>query len=276
MEQYVEAFGYAYNANDSLQDQYASVLAAIAASDNIPSSEQSAWKSLGEACMRTRSLLYCSNTPGDCTTTKQSVNAAAASNLASVSQVGGLAKTGIGATGTILGATGIASGVVLSGITLGAGIILTAILTIFENHAAAEAKQANALCALCPEASAAIQATDLAVLSGQATPSQGIANLKALAQSFRNSTAGLTKACNAFCGYAAILDAIAAESDYFYTTQLASAPVVAGAVIQAAASTPASISAGTLLTSIPTWTWVILAAAILFAYGEGESQKVAA
>jgi hypothetical protein len=282
VEEYLAAFGYTYNPSDPLADTYQTIMAAIVTKDS-PSGNVAAWKALCEACLRARGLLYCSNTPGDCGTTHQATNQAALSNLQTLGVTGQIAGTGIKIGSEVASLAG-AGGALLSGVTFGASALLQGILAIFQNHAAAEQKQATALCQLCPQVTAAIIATDAAIYAGSDSQSAGIANVQTVAAQFRAAVAPLTHGEDAFAGYAAICDALAMQSSYLYMIAFSgqSTPVQAAEPVATATQTQASaavtgataisdanvaiastginaaiLPASNLLSSLPSWVWIV-------------------
>jgi hypothetical protein len=301
VEEYLAAFGYAYDSDDPLSDTYQSIMSAIVTKDN-PSGNVPAWKALCEACLRARSLLYCSNTPGDCGTTHQATNQAALTNLQTLGVAGQLSGQGIQIGSTIANLAG-AGGALLSGVTFGASALLQGILTIFENHAKAEQQQASVLCQLCPQVTAAIIATDAAIYAGSDSQNSGITNVQEIAVQFRAAVAKFTHGADAFAGYAAICDALAMETSYLYmiafssqsvtappniATAVAPATQAAAAIVEAnglsagnaaIASTginAAIVPATSLFSSLPSWFWLLAVAGIFLAFSGSGSQETAA
>jgi hypothetical protein len=302
VQEYLAAFGYTYNPSDPLSDTYQSIMAAVVTKDN-PSGNVAAWKALCEACLRARGLLYCSNTPGDCGTTRQSVNQAALTNLQTLGVTGTIAGQGIKIGSEIASLAG-AGGTLLSGVTFGASALLSGILTILQKHAQAEQNQATVLCQLCPQVTAAIIATDAAIYAGSDSQSAGIANVQEIAAQFRTAVTPFTHGADAFAGYAAICDALAMESSYLYmiafsgqqtptseaepvatATQTPASAVVVGSTAIASQNIPiastginaAVVPVTSLLTSLPSWIWIVLAAIVFIAFSGGrESVQEAA
>lgn len=218
-QEFVTGFGYTWNDADPLASQYASVIA-----KNNPvagTGFSNGWAALAEACMRTRAVLFCNSQPGDCAAPGESQANGAAGTLADI-QLGGESAT-LGISAAALGAQ-IAGDTALVGtlgaVTAGVGLVLAPIITIFANHAAAEARQSNALCKLCPEVTSAISQIDAAVLTGKASVSQGLAALGSIQQQFKQATLTLTKRCNAFCGYNAVIQCLYDISSAFYQNAL--------------------------------------------------------
>ena len=293
VEQYLTAFGYVYNDSDPLSDTYQSIMGAVVTKDGV-TGNIAAWKALCEACLRARGLLYCSNNPGDCGTTRQATNQAALTNLKSLGIAGQIAGQGISIGSQIASLAGQAGGI-LSAATFGASALLTGILTILQNHAKAEANQANVLCELCPQVTAAIISTDAAIYAGSDSQQAGIANVQEVASQFRETVAPLTHGQDAFAGYAAICDALAMQTSYLYmiafsgqqtptnaaqpvasaTQNNASAAVTTSSGLSAAnipgASTginSALLQTPSIFSSLPSWIWiVVVAVAILFFAG---------
>lgn len=298
--EYLSAFGYVYNDSDPLNDTYQSIISSVATKNNLGSN--TAWKALCEACLRARALLYCSNTPGDCGTTRQAVNTAALQNLQTLGVAGSLAGQGIKIGSEIASLAGL-GGTLLSGITFGASALLQGILQIFQNHAAAEQKQATALCQLCPQVTAAIISTDAAIYAGSDSQSAGIANIQTIATQFRTAVQPLTHGDDAFFGYSAICDALALESNYTYMLAFSgqSTPVTAAEPVNPATQTTASATVTSasgvgaqnipvastginaaivpqtnLLSSLPSYIWLLLGAAVIIAFMGGERSQEAA
>lgn len=205
VQEYLTGFGVAYNPSDQLP--YAVVLAA-----HTPAGIGeflNFYKALGEACLRSRGLLFCNKTPGDCGSLSR---ASGINPIVISSQLGG---TGISEGSQLLSALGVASPVI--GVaTAGAGLALTAVLQIFQAHAQAEQQQTTALCQTVPQFNQLVAQVDAAVRSGQASPEQGISTLQQAALSFKNTVQRFTKPCNAFCAYGAICDAMVDISQYYY------------------------------------------------------------
>lgn len=264
---WVAAFGYVYDANDPLESYYKEVIATYPESKNGP-----VWSALAEACMRTRAILFCNSTPGDVGGLK---NGSTATNIPGIgaiafqgAQVGESIAT---AAGAVLGALG--------PITAGVGSILGPILQLFQAHAKAVAAQANALNSLTPLATQSIRQCDAAVQNGSATPEQGVTFLHSLAQTISQQDAGLTKSCNAFCGYNAIVNAMADVSVYFYqlsaaaqaqsvelTSNITQTPtnITSGTLTPSAALAAVTPAAPSVFSTIPAIVWIIIAIAVIF------------
>jgi hypothetical protein len=173
----------------------------------VGSKFEKGYRALAEACLRARALLYCNNTPGDAGTTSAGISQNVAGYAANIAISGaqiGEAAAQVAITSTL----GLA--------TAGIGLAIGPILAIFQNHAKAVTAQANALSTLCPQASVAIQKFDNAVFTGQATPAQAQLATQQLAASMAASVKSLTKNCNAFCAYNAILQAFVAIAPAYY------------------------------------------------------------
>lgn len=282
VQQYLTAFGYVYNPSDPLASAYPVIIAKHNPSPGTTNGK--AWAQLAEACLRARNLLYCKSVPFDC-------GGASGNPLGSFQLAGQLGSTGISAGNLAATAAGFA-GTTLSAVTFGAGAALTGIIDYFEAHAAAEARQANALCGLCPQFSQAMQQIDALVKNGSISQSQGIQAMQTLALQFKGQDAALTKACNAFCGYNAIVDCMADESSYLYAidapppavpslgapSEGEALPVVSGIVGAPNAPSPPSVSGNISFIgppssiggiSVPAWFWIALAAVVLFSFAEG-------
>lgn len=244
-EQYLSAFGYAYDPNNPQLPAIEQVLSA-----SVPSGQGNvtAWKALARACLIARTLLYCKSTPGDCNTTPTGTKNA----LAGLQTAGQVSSLGISTGSSIATILGVGSTAAIGAATLGAGLALTVVLDVLEHHAAAEQTQATVLCNLCPQFSAGIQAVDAAVFSGQITAQQGEAYLQQLAQQFKSAVAPYTKTCNAFCGYGAIMSAMATYSSQLYQTGIRSAlPGVTGLRALSAAPAPIYTASPVLVGSVP-------------------------
>lgn len=200
---WVSAFGYTYNPSDPLASVYGDLIA------NAPNglTAQLAWKALAEACMRTRAMLFCNQTPGDSGSTYSSSNN---SNLLGVSVQLGQSGAALGE-----GVAGVAATSALGAATAGVGIVFSALLSAIQAHAQAEARQANALSSLGPYVTECIRKADIAVAQG-AAPEDAISFLQQSFMAVKNSWAPLLKSCNAFCWYNAILDLIVQVSAQYY------------------------------------------------------------
>jgi hypothetical protein len=224
VQDYLNGFGYTYNPNDPLASVYPQIISQNTPKSLVNTKFAKGFAIFAEACLRSRTLLYCNRTPGD-GTTPASVSSSAAA-LRVDSQLG-LSAAGIGVgiasklgaiTGGLAGALGAA--------TAGAGIAIGVLLQIYANHAAAVARQANALGTLCPEATAVMNSIDSAVQSGQISQSDGSAALSQLAATFKANTASLYKDCNAFCAYYAILEMQMQISPYRWGGIIVPQPIV--------------------------------------------------
>lgn len=203
-QEWLSAFGYTFNPDDPLTQVYRDLIAQSPASlQSIP-----AWAALAEACMRSRALLFCNQTPGDSGSTFiASTNA----NLLNAT-----ASIGNTATGIISGIKSIAKAAPL------VGDAFNILLSAFQAHAQAEQNQANALGKLCPYVTDCIRQADQQVASG-ANPDDAVNFLR---QSFMEAKAAwqpLEKTCNAFCWYNAILDLLANVSQHYYQLPLTNA-----------------------------------------------------
>lgn len=202
-EQYLAAFGYEssnYALPDALYQQIAG--------DNVPSGQSNvaAWEALCIACLKARAMLFCNEIPGDAgAATQEEVR----STLASANQTLGVASTGIKVGGQALNA-------VLPGVGTIVSNIGNAIIGIFANHAKAEAQQSSVLSNICPAFTVAMLQIDEAVATGVMSAAQGVASMQTLAQKFIEAAAPYAKACNAFCGYSAMANALAESSQWLY------------------------------------------------------------
>jgi hypothetical protein len=208
VQEYLTGFGVPYIPNDPLP--YQPVLAKFKPAGI--GSFATFYQNLGEACLRARALLFCNTRPGDC-------GAIQGSGGISGEQIAGVVGgTGISVASALTAPLAAAAGLsAVAGVaTAGAGLVLTAVLQIFQNHAAAEAQQSNVLCQLIPQFNQLVQKVDQAVFTGQATPEQAIITLQQAAQQFANADSHLTKSCNAFCAFNAIAAAFSEISKYIY------------------------------------------------------------
>ena len=226
VEEYLAGFGYAYNSADPLASTYQLVLA-----QNAPKgytlAKNPQWFALAEACLRARALLYCTKTPGDCGGVYGSTVASTAGDNAALASTSlGLAETGASIGESVAGVSS-----ALGPITAGVGAIVGTIIQVFQAHAQAEARQANALCSLCPAASRQIAQIDAAVAIGSATESQAVSGLQQLAISFAGAVASLEHGEDAFAGYVAIFNSLVAISPYYYQNLPAEPPISAVSAI---------------------------------------------
>lgn len=288
VQDYLSGFGFSYDPNDPLAATYRMIIS----QDHVPGNNPQ-WEALAEACMRARAMLYCQSSPGDCNVTAASVGS-------ELSTVGQFTSAGIGAGSELAGALGLASGAALGAATLGAGVVASAIIDIFQNHAAAEARQANALCQLCPQFTASMRQVDSAVANRVISPTEGAQLIAQLAQNFSSEDASLAKSCNAFCGYNAIAKCLADISPYYYQQNPPIQPIAQAAPPALAASAPAPppvqaapvqqaqaprsssvVTANSIGTSpqsffslMPTWVWIILGVLVaILLLGEDEPQQ---
>jgi hypothetical protein len=203
-QDYVTQFGYVWSSTDPYAVVYPLILAQLR-----PKSQKAGgpWDALCEACMRTRAILFCNTKPGDCQT-----SVLGTSSLSLVSSTSKLALSGAQLGESIAGVASSALGVA----TLGIGIILSGVLQIFQAHAAAEARQSSALCGIAGPATNAIQATDAAVASGQASPAQGYATMQQIYTAMVGSLASIYKSGNAADGYDEIMECQVALAGYRY------------------------------------------------------------
>jgi hypothetical protein len=223
VQAWLSAFGYEYDENDPLAQDYANVIA------EAPSDVRGAvWDALCEACMRARAMLFCNSTPGDSGTTQ---SAAASSNALGVS----LGKS-LGTEEQIGSDAATALGIAVPGVGAIAGAALDEVLSIFAAHAKAEEAQSNALSSLSPQVTQAIRQADYAVANGTATPEDAQTFLENVSTQMASSDASLTKSCNAFCGYNAIVAAIAQVSQYYYALIVPAASATDSNVITGIAS----------------------------------------
>jgi hypothetical protein len=237
VEDWVEAFGYTYNPSDPLASTYTDLIASAPAQFRS-GGLYAAWPALAEACMRTRAMLFCNQSPGDAgSTNSQSV----ASNTLTATSIAGEATNEIPVPGL--------------------SEILGPILQVFQEHAEAETKQATALSTLGPQITEAIRRADASVLDGTSTPDQAIAFLQQTMAAAQQSWGGLVKNCNAFCWYNAILNLLVQISEYYYQLTVSQAAieqsneeniVPSGANIPANATTTVSGTPSTAVTAAAT------------------------
>src|ERR1700722_1110228 len=122
----LSAFGYTYNVNDPLAYVYPLI---IAQNNNIAGKYGKGFTpAIMEACLRTRSMLFCNDSPGDCLYKNLSVGTSKGTSIGV-----GLAAAGIGDLGAAFGIGGL-------------GTVVSDIAAIFEGHSNAEAAQTNSLC----------------------------------------------------------------------------------------------------------------------------------
>lgn len=208
----LNAFGYAYDSSDPLTYTYP-----IVAKRYNPYASGSKWygpfNNFAEACMRSRAILFCNQSPGDCGVSSQSLEA---SNTAQF--VGQIGSTGIEAAqtvGTLAKLTGTAASI-LGSVTAGAGFVLSAIVSAFQRHAQAVANQSHALCELAPEMTQNIAEIDASVAAGRDSATDAANAIAQLAAEFQNAIASLEKNCNAFCMYHALIECVSAITPYYY------------------------------------------------------------
>lgn len=211
---WVEAFGYSYDANDPLLSTYRDLIA----QSPVAHYNNAAWEALAEACMRTRALLFCNQSPGDAGSTNATAQQSNLLPALGVAQQGISVGLNSAAQSASQGATGIVGtiGKLAGPIGIGVSLVFSEILSAFEHHAQAVKAQANALSTLCPYFTEAVRKADYAVFNGQATPDEAIQFLQQVGMSLKSSVASLTKSCNAFCWYNGIVDLIVAVSPMFY------------------------------------------------------------
>ena len=207
-EQVVEGFGFGYNSADPLDGTYQAI-----AQQYNPYTVGSKWYpgflAFANACMRTRAILFCNSEPGDCTAQSSSVSASA---LETTQELGAVGQSGLLAAIPVVGQA--------------AQDVLNEITQVFAQHAQAEARQSTALCRLAPELTANIIQIDAGVSSGRYDPFSAGAAIAQMANQFQSAIASLTKNCNAFCMYTALIKCLAEATPYYYQ---AIAPVAAPA-----------------------------------------------
>lgn len=281
-QEILSAFGYPYDQSDPLAATYPQV-----AAKNNPYVKGSKWyqpfNNFAEACMRARAVLFCNSSPGDCEG-GQVIIGADNSTSRLVGTIGNLGIQGAQIGGELAGLTGAALGT-LGAVTAGAGFVLSAVISAFQQHAQAVARQATALCELAPEMSGYILQIDGAVQSGEITIAQAQGGIAQLATAFQNAIASLEKNCNAFCMYRALIQCVSDITPFYYqaVAPLASAPsspaiatqapVIVPTVTPAQQATPAigqsvntsPIPSGILSgSSFPSWLLFAAAAVLLF------------
>ena len=246
-DSYLAAFGYSgpYPLADS-------VYRAIAAQDHGTSKVsrgpggQDNWIELAVACMKSRAVLFCNDSPNDTPQT--------------VSTIGGIASAGLGTTTGALGLAGVSlagttAGLALGAATLGLTVGLTIALDIFAHHAQAEHTQETVLSQICPAATSALRAIDTEVQTGNATVAQALAALNQLYQQFVAAVSKYENDCNAFCWYDNIMKCLVDVSEPLYQLpQYQPAPNTPVAQASAAAGVPTSTqhAANTTIGGMPT------------------------
>lgn len=249
-EQIVTGFGFGFDSSDPLVTTYQAI-----AKQYNPYAVGSKWYpgflAFAEACMRTRAILFCNSEPGDCTGSASSVSASdfgTTETLASVDQSGIVAVVSSGIAKS-LGA--VASAVPIVG--QAAQEILTEITQAFAAHAQAEARQSTALCRLAPELTANIVQIDAGVSSGQYDPISAGTAIAQMANQFQSAIASLTKNCNAFCMYTALIKCLAEATPYYYD---AIAPVAAPTLPQPTIA-PTPVGVAPVLSTAPVSTSLV-------------------
>jgi hypothetical protein len=187
--QWLQAFGYQYNASDPLDSVYSDIIATMSPS----TIDNASFDALAEACMRSRAILFCNQNPGDSGSTQ--AQAVSSSTLE--------AENSAETAASLIPVPGVSQ-------------VLSLVLSVFTAHAQAEKAQANALSTLTPQITEAIRRADASVYSGASTPDQAIAFLQQTMIQAQQSWASLTKNCNAFCWYNAILQMMVTVSEHYY------------------------------------------------------------
>jgi hypothetical protein len=207
---FVTGFGYPWTGS---LDPFASVYKLILSQYRpVGQAAGGAWDALAEACMRTRNMLFCNNVPNDCGTSQSSL----ASGLSVARTAAGLGVSGASAGLGIATALGASISSIAGAALPGVGLALTAILTVYQNHVNAEARQETALCTENPAVAIAMQQIDAAVSSGSATPQQGYSAMVQLSSQFVGALSSIYKSGNAADGYERIFKCQVALSLYRY------------------------------------------------------------
>lgn len=187
----------------------------IVAARNIPagisgSQAQIRFRTLCEACLRARGLIYWKSQPGDCP---------APSPIPGIStgQVVGL--SGTAASGVIggLGEAGVLAGPATLGISTAVSIAVSAISSIFTHHAQAVANEQATICAVAAYFNPLVKQIDAAVASGQITASQGVTYMTQIVNTAIQGLQSIMQTCNAACWYSGVLKAFIDYSNSFYS-----------------------------------------------------------
>src|SRR5271154_6018988 len=205
---YVTAFGYTYNSSDPFASIYMLVLSQFRP---VGQAAGGAWDALSEACMRTRNLLFCNNTPDDCGS-----SFAASSALGTLRLGSGIGLSGASAGIGIANAAGAGISSIAGAAIPAVGAILSAVLSVYQKHVAAEAAQEGQLCTECPAATSIMKQIDAAVVSGSATGEQAYSAMENLSTQFIGALSGIFKSGNAADGYERIMKCQVALSLYLY------------------------------------------------------------
>lgn len=205
-QDYVTKFGYLWNPSDPFAVVYPLIL-----NQYRPSGQKAGgpWDALAEGCMRTRAILFCNKTPGDC-----AVASSSAPSLGTLTGVSVASKLGTTAASVVGGIAGVAS--VTGPIAAGVGIAVSTILQVFQAHAAAEARQSTALCGISGPTTNAIQSVDAAIAQGQDTPASGAAAMSYIYSQMVAALGSIFKKGNAADGYERVMQCQVALAQYRY------------------------------------------------------------
>lgn len=225
-QDYVTKFGYLWNPSDPFAVAYPLIINQYRPSGQKPGGP---WDALAEGCMRTRAILFCNKTPGDCAS-----YSSGAPSLGTIQGVSAAAKIGTTATSVIGSIAGIAS--VTGPIAAGVGIAVSEILQVFQAHAAAEQRQSTALCGIAGPTTNAIQGVDAAIAQGQDTPASGAAAMSYIYSQMVAALGSIFKKGNAADGYERVMQCQVALAQYRYG--IIPLPVPLGGSLQTATVTP--------------------------------------
>lgn len=193
-QDYVQGFGFNWNPNDPFASVYPLILSVYRPPGHLSGGS---WDALAEACMRTRTMLFCNKVPYDC--------------------LSGPVAAGTGNEKLISAASGIGVSVASVFVPLpGVGQLINGIIGTFAAHAQAEAKQSNTLCAACGSASEGIQSFDNAVASNAADAGSAYQGMNQLSLQFAGFLAQIYKKGNAADGYERIMKCQLLLSSYGY------------------------------------------------------------
>lgn len=206
---YVSGFGYVWNPADPFLSVYGLILAQYRP---VGQAAGGAWDALAIACMQLRNLLFCNNTPDDCNAGPASL----AGGLTTLKAASSFGLSGASAAIGIANAAGAGISSVAGAVIPGVGVLLSAVLAVYQNHVAAEAKQETQLCTECPAVTQIMQQIDAAVASGSASGEQGYSAMAQLSTQFTGVLSGIYKSGNAADGYERIFKCQVALSLYRY------------------------------------------------------------